>query len=102
MDILPQYEREQRGKPRPDFSFHSREILGDAETPRMILWIMRLLRGSIKTERQAAYVLLGAVCLSFLLAVILFIRYSGGPYIQRGGSGPSQRELEEYRKIQPF
>lgn len=86
MDILDQYNKEK---------------LSALRTPKMVSWVFKHSGGTLKTERQAAYVLLVLACFIGLSAVFLLIKGIRGPYTQ-SGPGLTTQELEEYKKIQPF
>lgn len=117
MDILEQYNKEKLASipvvsghaAMPDESvvkmdgqmYRSRAILGELQAPKMIAWVLRHSGGILKTERQAAYVLLILACFVGLTAVFLLIKGIRGPYTQRG-PGLTPKELGEYKKIQPF
>ncbi len=117
MDILEQYNKDKLIAPSapsgpaamPDESavrldgqmYRSRAILGELQTPKMITWVLRHSGGTLKTERQAAYALLALACVIGLFSIFLFVNGIGGPYIERG-PGLTPKELEEYKKIQPF
>jgi hypothetical protein len=118
MDILGHYEKENAGrsttqKETRSFSMQqdtnldnethrSRVILGNFQKPKLIHWVLRYSSGLIKTERQAAYVLLVIACIIGIVSCIIFLREGFGTYVKRGGPGLTPQELEQYRKIQPF
>lgn len=117
MDILGQYNQETKtAAPAPSGPstmqddagvrldgqmYRSRAILGDFRTPKMIVWVLRHSGGAIKTERHAAYALLAVACIIGAVSVFLFFRGIRGPYTERG-PGLTPKELDEYKKIQPF
>ncbi|MBI4224785.1 MAG: hypothetical protein HY617_00485 [Candidatus Sungbacteria bacterium] len=117
MDILDQYNKDKpvasaapAGRAAaPDESavrldgqmYRSRAILGDFRTPKMIVWVMQHSGGALKTERHAAYALLAVACIIGVVSILLFVRGIRGPYTERG-PGLTPKELEDYKKIQPF
>lgn len=62
--------------------------------------LQRLFPRLIKTKRDAnVFLLFIFVC---CLVVIIFFWQTSGTTITTGGPGPTQAELEAYRKIQPY
>lgn len=96
MDILEQYNKEEKSVLSVPATRGN-----ELRTPKMVAWVLRHSGGVIKTERHAAYVLLGLACIIGLISIFLFVGSIGGPYTERG-PGLTPKEQEEYKKIQPF
>ena len=50
--------------------YKSRALLGEYRTPQMVIWMLKHSGGLLKTERQAAYMLVG-----FILFTIIAVPY---------------------------
>jgi hypothetical protein len=50
--------------------YKSRALLGEYQTPQMVLWVLKHSRGMVKTQRQAAYLLFG-----FIIFTIIAVPY---------------------------
>ena len=82
-------------------SLVAQQTVNQKSVSRMARFVMKYSGGSIKDEKQARYLLLMLVALSIIFSLYL-IFVSNKTVIKRGGSGPSEKELREYRLIQPF
>jgi len=82
-------------------SLVAQQTVNQKSVSRMARFVMKYSGGSIKDEKQASYLLLMLVALSIIFSLYL-IFVSNKTVIKRGGSGPSEKELREYRLIQPF
>jgi len=51
-------------------SFKSRRILGEAETPKIIQYLIK--KGIARDARQSYHILLGTIVLSIVLAIVIF------------------------------
>jgi len=80
---------------KPERSFYPK-------TPKIIQWAIKYSGGLIKNERQASYVILGIAVLIIIFSLSLFFHASGLITVKRNPSVPPEKQLEEYRKIQPF
>lgn len=99
---LPSQQRRLISELEDRHIYRPRVILGQLQTPAMVSWVFRHSSGMLKTERQAAHVLLGIACLVGIVALLLFMNGIRGPYIRNGGPGLTPEEIEIYRKFQPF
>ena len=65
--------------------------------------VIRLSNGKIQNPSSinAILITLSAIVITALFLILFFIGF-GGTRVIRGGPGPSQKELDAYRKIQPF
>ena len=82
-------------------SLVAQQTVNQKSVSRMARFVMKYSGGSIKDEKQASYLLLMLVALSIIFSLYL-IFVSNKTVIKRGGSGPSEKELREYRLLQPF
>lgn len=72
----------------------------DSGAPRVVRWVIAGSGGLVKNEKQATIVLVAFFVFALFISGFIFLR--SGTYVKRGGPGPSEEELEMYRKIQPF
>ena len=57
--------------------YKSRVILGEYQTPKMVVWILKHSGGLLKTQRQAAYLLFGFVLFTLVAVPYLTLNISG-------------------------
>lgn len=56
--------------------FKSRVILGEYRTPKLVAWLLKHSGGLLKTQRQAAYVLLGFILFTLIAVPYFFFHIS--------------------------
>ena len=54
--------------------YKSRELLGEYQTPKMVLWMLKHSGGMLKTQKQAAAVLLSFILLTLIVVSYLMVR----------------------------
>lgn len=57
-------------------SYRAVKFYGETDTPKMIKLMMKISGGSVKSEKQAEYILLGFVVVAIIISLFLF--FSGG------------------------
>ena len=57
--------------------YKSRAILGEYQTPKMVLWMLKHSGGILKTQQQAAYVLFFFILFTMVAVPYIVLRASG-------------------------
>lgn len=57
--------------------YKSRTLLGEYQTPKMVLWLLKHSGGLLKTQRQAAYVLFGFILFTIIAVPYLTLNLNG-------------------------
>ncbi|GEM_PF-910218 len=101
MDLLEQYKQQnpeafQNKKPTSAVDIYGREYTG------MMAWIIRISGGKIHDAKQASVVLLILAVVVAVAAVFLFAQNFNLFPPRRMTAEEARKQLEEYRKIQPF
>lgn len=97
MDILEQYNKENPQVPRQSF-----ECSPDGEFGPLVCTVMRLSGGRITSVQQADKLLLGVATVIFLLTFFVMAGNFNLLPAERFSAQDARKQMEEYRKIQPF
>lgn len=101
MDLLEQYKQQ-----NPEaFQEKKLPILTDAygrEYSGMVAFVIRLSGGRIRDARQAGYVLLTIAAGATIATFFLFAKNFHLLPVPRFSEEDARKQMEEYKKIQPF
>lgn len=97
MDILGQYNKENPATRDSDFRCDPSENYGP-----LVCTVIRLSGGRIKSVKQADKLLLGVAIVIFLLTFFVMAGNFNLLPAERFSVEDARKQMEEYRKIQPF
>ena len=101
MDLLSQYKKEHPEAFQEKPALPMTDEYG-REYATMVRWVIQLSGGRIRDARQASYALLGATILIFLAALTMFFMSFNVLPASRLSEEEAKKQMEEYKKIQPF
>ena len=97
MDILQKYNEE-----NPEVSPQTFQCDPSEEYGALTCALINLSRGRIQSVSQANKVLLGVAVMVFLITFFMFAKNFNLLPVERFSAKDAAKQLEEYRKIQPF